>query len=804
MKKICIEFLVGIFLVEQFFCVSHLHACGFHRDIPIFYSRDSGQQQTNGGYKGYGDIRHPYIPLKEYAAGNLGVVRPQYGYIYLWISYRYLIGKPLSKADIDLLLNVSRIDKKTRIAWNKEWTKEANRVLDQEHAIPDQYTSVTRQTSRKSSNFMSFENCVNDAFRFALARLDILRKKHADKSPVVINWIKAQQKVFENCSAASQNPILPEVLPIKAGIEEKHEYVYQIASSYFYAMDYEKSARLFEKITQDLTSPYKDIAAYLVMRSHYRNLIYRYEKPQAPSESTQVNMEEESNPWYKIWYETLLNHMPFFNKQSTPIPHVEKIKNGVNSEEKLFFETYAKLLRKIKQNPYREVIEGLYNAVQMMMQPNVVIKAIGDKLVDASCPLSKHLLDDFDYLVRTRPELAGSSPLDNEFFEWRRLLRVKDGYKESYAYWKQKQSPLWLVAVLEKIPVEAPELKEVLMDAEKVEKGSSAYETVSYQRARLLIAIGDVVKGNALIDKILADPIVLSTRNRFLDLRIATSYPEFLQNILQKPVDPQDRSLLPVYDVEHKLAKKTELDFDWEHFDNVQKAPVSIFLNAAAKKEFPDWLKENLLMAAFSRSVILGAEKYAVETAQQLRIIQPKLVESLELYLNEKDLKRRSFIGNLVILQYPKISIFVNPHSWRSIRNDQYLDLHAFDTKSGFRDQWWKDNVLKRCAEKPDVNFLSAEDQKAVSYELNALTEKLSNKTDYFCKVAIAWFSKNPKDPLLPEMMHRCIQMSRYNKHYDAKSDLESSYRVFKLLHKHFKDDVYAKKTPFHYYSKKK
>jgi hypothetical protein len=80
----------------------------------------------------------------------------------------------------------------------------------------------------------------------------------------------------------------------------------------------------------------------------------------------------------------------------------------------------------------------------------------------------------------------------------------------------------------------------------------------------------------------------------------------------------------------------------------------------------------------------------------------------------------------------------------------------------------------------------------------------MGDKTDYFCKRTIAWFNENPKDPLLPEMMHRCIQVSRYNKHYDASSNLESSYTVFKLLHKHFKNSEYAKKTPFHYYHVKK
>lgn len=779
---------------------SYLEACKTFRDIPIFYSRDNGQEQNDDHDSGAGDVRQPFVPLKDYVAGNFGVVRPQYGYIYLWISYRYLTGKPLSKANIEFLVDITKDKKKTRIDWNKEWANEANRLLDQQGAMPGQYISVMQQTSQNSLEFMSFENCTDDAFRYALKRLEALRKKHPDKSPIVMRWIKAQQRVFENSLMTSNAPILPEPPPIDACADEKYEYAYQIASSYFYAMDYYKSAHLFEQIAQDSTSPYKDIAVYLVMRSYYRNLIYKQEKPNVTS-LPQMKVKEKSKPWYKIWYENFLNYFPFTNRENVS---VKKINSGIDYERKLFFETYAKLFPKITHNPYKEDIEGLYHAIKIQTEPNIIVNTVGNKLVDASCTLSNRLLKDFDYIVRSHSELTGTKKLDNEFFEWRRLFRAKDSYKEAYTYWQQNKSLLWLIVVLEKIPMDAPELNEVLDAAEKVRKESPAFVTLAYQRAKLFIAKSDIEKGNALIDKVLANPILLSTKNRFLDLKVAKNYSDFLKNILQTPVGPQDGSLLPVYYVEYELTKKSEVDFDWEHFGAMQKTSVAMLLKAAEQKEFPDWLKENLLMAAFSRSVILGADKEAITVAQLLQVMQPKLKEPLDLYVNEMDPKRRSFIESLIILRYPKMSIFVNPHSWRASRKGGYLDLNEYDTQSGFRDQWWKDNVLKRCAEKPDVNFLSAEDQKAVSYELNELAEKLNDKTDYFCKLTLAWFNENQKDPLLPEMMHRCIQMSRYNKHYDAKSNLESSYDVFRLLHKHFKNSEYAKKTPFHYYSKKK
>ncbi len=81
--------LLRIFLVSCLF-ISSIEACGPRRFVPIFYSRDGGQ---SGGdkYTSYGDITKPYVDLKEYAQGSLGVVRPQYSVLFLWIAYRNLI-----------------------------------------------------------------------------------------------------------------------------------------------------------------------------------------------------------------------------------------------------------------------------------------------------------------------------------------------------------------------------------------------------------------------------------------------------------------------------------------------------------------------------------------------------------------------------------------------------------------------------------------------------------------------------------------------------------------------------------------
>jgi len=802
MRKRCAAMVLAVCVGELLLVDSFVSSCGFHRDSPLFYSNDTQQSHD------WLEDLHPYVPLKEYTEGNIGVVRPQYGYIYLWIAYRYLTEKPLSTTDIEFLLNVNNTQKKPGLCGANAWAKESNRILAQEDLTPNQYATVMQKTHQKVASFHSFENCCDGAFHYALERLKNVTTQHAYNSPFVMRWVKAQQQVFQNCSVASQSPILPADLPKDASIEEKNEHAYQVASSYFYAMEYEKSAGLFEVIAQDSTSPYKYIAVYLVLRSYYRNLIHKHQGPPPTPSSPDENTEQKTNSWYASIYNYVQKHLPFINRKHTAV----ETQNDAANPEKLFLDAYRKLSARIDKNPYKEDIEGLHDGVQMRTHPKTVIKAVGDKLVDTSYSLSGHLLQDFDYVVRARPELTGQEKLDNEFFEWRRLFRAKDSYREAYAYWKKDFSPLWLVVVLEKIPVNAPELNDVLAAAETIKKGSPSFVTVSYQRAKLLIQAGAVTKGNEIIDSMLTETIPLSTRNRFLDLKVTTDYHSFLRTILQKPVfKPSEYDYF--YDLGQFLdsfssfvknnllsVKEYDLDFSWAHFDAVQKAPVSSLLSAGSQKEFPTWLKQSLLMAAFSRSVLLDMYNEAIKSAEQMRVVQPELKESLDLFLGENDPKRRSLIGHLIILRYPKVSIFVNPHSWRVAWNGDSLNVHEFDIKSGFKDQWWKDQELKKCASSSMVNFQSTDDQHAASHELKALSEKINDKTDYFCMRTLAWFNENPKDPLLPEMMHRCVAMSRYNKHYEGRENLESSYTVFKLLHKHFKQNEYTKKTPFHYY----
>src|SRR5262249_39790490 len=79
-------------------------------------------------------------------------------------------------------------------------------------------------------------------------------------------------RVFENCSGGSGFPPQPKeaVIPAAAHAQDPAEIradrAYQIAAAHFYASDLDAAQTAFEAIAQDASSPYHELAEYLIAR----------------------------------------------------------------------------------------------------------------------------------------------------------------------------------------------------------------------------------------------------------------------------------------------------------------------------------------------------------------------------------------------------------------------------------------------------------------------------------------------------------------------------------------------------------
>ncbi|WP_341758186.1 hypothetical protein [Candidatus Tisiphia endosymbiont of Ditula angustiorana] len=210
------------------------------------------------------------LPLKQegvfnsFARGSIAILPDRTNLLGLILAYRYLSNNPLTTENLD---NLSKPINKG-IDSKNIWQENSYKIVDEKNNFSS-YKSVSNEENQVQTSFY-FENCLNNAFAFAVELFNDKSKKYNDSQ--IKQWVSNQNKVFNNCD---QNVlILPTLLSENATKEELDDYNYQLASAYFYAMHYDTSSELFTKISES-DSQYKDLALYLIFRSLFRQIKYQ-------------------------------------------------------------------------------------------------------------------------------------------------------------------------------------------------------------------------------------------------------------------------------------------------------------------------------------------------------------------------------------------------------------------------------------------------------------------------------------------------------------------------------------------------
>jgi hypothetical protein len=112
-----------------------------------------------------------------------------------------------------------------------------------------------------------FLNCPDDAFRTAALTLNQRIQQFGAESREVRSWAEAQEQVFANCAQGAVTPV-----PAPADIDPliRADRTYQIAAAHFYTGDFDAAEAGFSEIAEDASSPWHDIAPYLVARTLIR------------------------------------------------------------------------------------------------------------------------------------------------------------------------------------------------------------------------------------------------------------------------------------------------------------------------------------------------------------------------------------------------------------------------------------------------------------------------------------------------------------------------------------------------------
>lgn len=210
----------------------------------------------------------PEVPYRDYAAGRLGIIMPEFQRPVLIAAYRYLASSGLSADEQKGIIE----------AWNAEFHRKdfRNDSVDEavrnwiakRKAMADEKESLPAIcTERNYGGYDFFPNCAKNAFEVAADTLADRASAHGPSDPNVREWASGQDKVFENCAAGRATP--PDADPGAPQWLVK-DRAYQQAAAEFYALNYEAAKAKFRAIAQDSDSPWQETADYLVARTLIR------------------------------------------------------------------------------------------------------------------------------------------------------------------------------------------------------------------------------------------------------------------------------------------------------------------------------------------------------------------------------------------------------------------------------------------------------------------------------------------------------------------------------------------------------
>jgi hypothetical protein len=711
----------------------------------------------------------------SFARGRLGIVQPGFPRFYLFIAYRYLAGIGLNGEEQAALFarEVYQTPEAQQPEAVDQWKKARAKVAGSE-AQPD--IALFKSISGEGY-YINYLNCGDDAFRNASKTLGERISRFGAQSPVVKQWVAAEDQVFANCSSG---PSIPAPIEDTADPLARADRTYQIAAAHFYAGEHDVAEQMFRAIAEDRGSPWSGAAPYLAARCMVRKA-------------------------------TLSVKGQGFDRDQLAAAEAQ--------------------LRKILNDPARSAmhpaVHRLMDYARARLDPGEQMHSLALALVqkNAQATIQQSSVDyRFLYDQLEHGNFGGfkSLQVSDDLTAWIQTFQAHDAgsAKKATDEWRAKGTLPWLIAALSVTHGDDSPVTELIAAAQKVGHDSPAYATVSFHAIRLMEESKRTAEARTALDRLLASDAALmpeSALNLFRAERMkaATNWEEFLKYSvrmsagtaiaftqyggdakpeMEDPDAPQDKPR-PGFDVD--AAKILN-----------EQTPVDLWLDAAKRETLPQPMRREVATAGWVRSILLGDDKTAQSIAPILQNLAPDLKQLLEAQLDGADARARTFAAVFAMLRNPGMRPYVQVGFGRETPVNKIDD---------FRDNWW-------CAFAPDqsgslpgyyrnasimgeplrelyqdggpkAQFLPADEQERGKREWSQLAA-LPAAPDYLAAQAIAWAKSNPSDPRAAEALHLAVRATRYG---CSEQRTPYSKQAFDLLHKQYPDSEWARKTRFWY-----
>lgn len=766
----------------------------------------------------YTDFHVPDSRDLSYERGQLGVLQRGYYHVYLYEAYRNLSGKPFTDAELKALKNWTQGSSEQSAAqgatgqkpedWIAAWGKIREKTFGKPEKGGQPYHDDTGITRMESDNnrFLFYYNCLQDAFQNAVRIAKEREKQFGGDSDVFKEWVAAQDDVFFNCGEKPQPALIPAAARAEDPAIVRADRAYQIAAAHFYAGDFDEAQEAFERIAKDSSSPYREIALYLVARTLIRK-------------ATLTENEEQFDPEAMAQAEKQLLTVLADKNSSEFQPAAKRLLGFVrirlHPEERLQ-ELEAVLLG---GQPTQTWSQDLTDYLWLLNHPFWERIAAAPTQTSGIVVQSEH------------PAAPATRIKGSDLTEWIFTYQQNGdpAFQHSFQRWRETKSLPWLVVAITKVNAkDANASAELSAATSKIAPESPAFLTLAFHRLRLLEQSGQRVEARRDLDALLAQhaaTMPISARNEFraLRMKLAVNLWEFLQFAPRLSIDAGGVAPLPAGQTDYKPGTP-EYAATRSHFDSdasvvlTEKFPLLTLADAAKSNLLPPDLRRNVVIAVWTRAILLKNDAVAQELTAPLAELVPEVKGAFSDYSSATDAAQREFAAVFVILRYPGFRPFVSAdpsRGWFYSFNEE----SGFDKIDNFHDNWWcsfapppKDeywgyNYYRMFAPLrdplkeiyldgavPEPAFLRNEQSTSAQEEWAALIA-LPSAPRWLGRITVEWAKAHPDDSRVPEALHLVVRAWRYG--CTESSGENYSKEAFNLLHSRYPDSEWTKKTPY-------
>jgi len=717
--------------------------------------------------------KQPEQPVERFAGGRLGVLQSSYPRFYLFIAYRYLSGVPLTPGEQSALFPPAQTSAASR--WSAQWRTNVSPVVDQWLVARNKIAGVgeptkivVERTVSKPTEFYTYANCLDDAFRSATATLSARVGKFGADSSIVRDWVKGQDAAFANC-AGEPPAVIPAAAPEESDALLKSDRAYQIAAANLYAGDLDQAETLFGQISRAKSSPWRQISAYLVARVQIRKATIQNDPAAMAKAEAQLQAVLDDGSMASV----------------------------------------------------RDAAKNLAEFVCARLHPAERITDLARMLVKPDPGLGRDLADYRFLYDKFESGGFGDSahvPTTDDLSDW---LGTFHGRASVHAMekWLATKSLPWLLAALQDAHAGNPAAIEAIAAADALKPDSPGYLTAAFHANRRVIESGRDQEARSRLDALLKNraQYPLSAVNLFLAerMKVAANWEEFLRYAQRVPVgiDWDEGADVPDDAMQNSPLKeyrkgRTTLDVDSVEILNEQ-IPLRVVAGAAAGSGLPANLRARFALAGWTRAVLLGDDKIPADLAPVLASLMPALKERLGAYSAAGDKDHRTFAAAYLMLNNPGLRPYIESGFGR---------LTPIEKIDDFRDNWWcsfggekskdegvnyyrsnseMEGPLKQLYEKPPMaSFIPAGERSQAAEEWKKLAS-LPAGPNYLTQQVITFARAHAEDPRAPEALHLAVRATRYGCTDDKTEAL--SKQAYDLLHARYPNTEWAKRTKYWY-----